>query len=206
MAQHSKAGIAAQMCSPDVVREPRALWGASILCGVTGACFSAFPCSPPTSILLGKAGLACVHGGTAGQGGEEGWREGGTEDGGPRSRAAQRDSSTPVPSPAVLSHCSWLLWRVTEKGGRCPLTSLGKMQWRWHSAPCFDLPAGQQEPGTARVHICWSLELLLTFAWVSPWLRAMASDGAAACHYHHSGYNHHLLLFSSTDRHNRHKY
>lgn len=46
----------------------------SILCGMAGACFSAFPCSPPTSVPLGKAGLGASMGGT---GGREVRRDGG---------------------------------------------------------------------------------------------------------------------------------
>lgn len=58
--------------------------------------------------------------GTAGWGDEEGWREGGTGDDGPQSRAAQTDSSTPVPSLTAFSHFSLLLWRVAEKGQMSP--------------------------------------------------------------------------------------
>lgn len=32
------------------------------------------------------------------------------------------------------------------------------------------------------------------------------SDGSAACQYHHNGYNHLLLHFSSTERHDHHRY
>lgn len=173
----------------------------SILCRMAGACFSAFPCSPPTSVPLGKAGLGASMGGT---GGREVRRDGGK--GATALRAGQlRGTAAPQchplqPFPIAL--CCAGGW---QRKGRRPLTPLGKMQWRWHSAPCSHLPAGQWEPGTAQVHVCWSLELLLTSGWVSPWLRAM-SDGAAACHYHHSGYDHHLLLFSSTERHDHRKY
>lgn len=61
-----------------------------------------------------KSGSGATVDCTEGQGGEGVRREGGTGDSDPWNRVAQRDSSTPVPSPVALS----LLFFAALDGGR----------------------------------------------------------------------------------------
>lgn len=205
MVQHTKPAIAVQMCSPDVAQEPHALRGPPPSVGSLG------PTSLPSLLFthldpLGKGQLGvCLW---VVQEGREVRRDEGKGAWGTMALRAGRLRGTAAPQcyPLQLfpiAHCRSSGWK---RRGRCPLTSLGKMQWRSCSTPWSDLPAGQRKPGTDHVHVSWSLGLLLTSAQVPPWLMATASDGAATCHYQHSGYNYHLLLFFFTERRNHHKY